>query len=128
MIIKRMYGMTGLSFVADTNFLINVHEGNAITEPFLDANVIVSVISEIELLGYHSLPQEDKEALRTLLADCLVLGLLPEIKDIAIELRQQYRIKTPDAIIAATSLYLRLPLVTSDKGFAPIKDMELIII
>lgn len=128
MIIRRMYGMTGLSFVADTNFLINVHEGDAITEPFLDANVVVSIISEIELLGYHGLAQEDMAALHALLDDCLVVGLLPEIKDIAIELRQQYRIKTPDAIIAATSRYLRLPLVTSDKGFARIKNLELIII
>jgi predicted nucleic acid-binding protein len=120
--------MTGLSFVADTNFLINVHEGSSITEPFLDANVVVSVISEIELLGYHALTQEDKVALHALLDDCLVVGLLPEIKEITIELKQQYKIKTPDAIIAATSLYLRLPLVTSDKAFARLKDVELIII
>ena len=43
--------MTGFSFVADTNFLINVHEGIEKTEPFLDGTAIISVISEIELLG-----------------------------------------------------------------------------
>ena len=43
--------MTGFNFVADTNFLINVHEGKEITEPFLDGNVIVSVLSKIALSG-----------------------------------------------------------------------------
>jgi len=44
--------MSSFSFVADTNFLINVHEGLDKTEPFLDGTAIVSVISEIELLGW----------------------------------------------------------------------------
>ena len=55
--------MNGLSFVADTNFLINVHEGNPITESFLDTVPIVSVISEIELLGWHKLSAIEKKKL-----------------------------------------------------------------
>lgn len=47
---------------------------------------------------------------------------------VAIEIRQQIPIKTPDAIIAATSKFLQLPLVTSDKGFKKIKGIELILI
>jgi hypothetical protein len=43
--------MNGFSFVADTNFLINVHEGKPSTELFLDGTAIISIISEIELLG-----------------------------------------------------------------------------
>jgi hypothetical protein len=43
--------MSGLSFVADTNFLISVHEGKEYVEPFLDGTVVISAISEIELLG-----------------------------------------------------------------------------
>ncbi|MDB5116792.1 MAG: hypothetical protein JWQ79_2284 [Mucilaginibacter sp.] len=43
--------MSGFNFVADTNFLIDIHEGKEKVEPFLDSSVIVSVISEIELLG-----------------------------------------------------------------------------
>lgn len=120
--------MSGFSFVADTNFLINVHEGVAKTEPFLDGMVIISVISEIELLGWYKLSSLDKRKLTTLLEDCIIMELIPEIKNIAIEIRQQIPIKTPDAIIAATSKFLQLPLVTSDKGFKKIKDIELILI
>ena len=47
--------MNGIDFIADTNFLINVYEGNKIVEPFLDYNFATSYISEIELLGVFSI-------------------------------------------------------------------------
>ncbi|MDF3078330.1 MAG: hypothetical protein K0S09_2219 [Sphingobacteriaceae bacterium] len=53
--------MNGISFVADTNFLIDVHEGHPKTEPFLDGNVVASVISEIELLGWKNIADADKK-------------------------------------------------------------------
>jgi predicted nucleic acid-binding protein len=120
--------MSLFSYVADTNFLINVHEGLEKTEPFLDGTAIVSVISEIELLGWHSLKEEEKLGLESLLRDCVIIELNSEIKRIAISLRQQFKVKTPDAIIAATSKFLQIPLVTSDKGFKSISDIELILI
>jgi hypothetical protein len=63
--------MNGFSFVADTNFLIDIHQGNPKVEPFLDGTAIVSVISEIELLGWYKLTQEEKRALRSLLMTAL---------------------------------------------------------
>ena len=123
-----MQEMSGLRFVADTNFLINVHEGISITEPFLDGTVIISIISEIELLGWTGLTTLEKMKLKAILEDCIIIDLNPDIKDIAIALRQQYAIKTPDAIIAATSKFMQLPLVTSDKAFKKLKDIEIILI
>ena len=120
--------MNGFSFVADTNFLINVHEGVPSTEAFLDGTVVISIISEIELLGWPKLSLNEKNKLRAMLRDCVIIDLTPEIKEIAIEIRQQSTLKTPDAIIAATSRFLQLPLVTSDKGFKKIKDIEIIMI
>ena len=63
-----------------------------------------------------------------MLEDCIIIDLNPDIKDMAIALKQQYAIKTPDAIIAATSKFMQLPLVTSDKGFKKLKDIEIILI
>lgn len=120
--------MNGFSFVADTNFLIAVHEGKEFVEPFLESTVIVSVISEIELLGWYKLNADEKEILRSLLDDCIVFELTSDIRKIAIEIRQQIKIKTPDAIIAATSKHLQIPLVTSDQGFRVIPGIELILI
>ena len=89
---------------------------------------IVSVISEIELLGWHLLKDEDKFSLKSLLEDCVIIELNSEIKNIAISIRQRFKVKTPDAIITATSKFLQIPLVTSDKGFKSIDDIELILI
>ena len=72
--------MSGFSFVADTNFLINVHQGNELVEPFLDGSVIVSVISEIELLGWYQLIDEEKKKLRELPDDCIVFELTADIR------------------------------------------------
>ena len=41
-----------IDFIADTNFLVYVHEGNEIVSSFLDYTFGISFISEIELLGY----------------------------------------------------------------------------
>jgi len=120
--------MNGFSFVADTNFLIDVHEGNPKVEPFLDGTVVVSVISEIELLGWYKLTTEEKGALRQLLDDCIIFELTSEIRKLAIEIRQQKKIKTPDAIIAATAIHLQIPIVSSDKGLKNIPGIELILL
>jgi len=40
-----------IDFLADTNFLIYIHEGNNTVEPFLEYDFGISFISEIELLG-----------------------------------------------------------------------------
>ncbi|MBY0432957.1 MAG: type II toxin-antitoxin system VapC family toxin [Cyclobacteriaceae bacterium] len=120
--------MSGVDFIADTNFLIALHEGNAWTKPFLDQTVAVSVITEIELLGWPKISELEKRKLKALLSACEIVELRTEIKEIAIQLRQKQTIKVPDAIIAATSIYLQLPLVTSDRGFKNIKDVELILI
>ena len=120
--------MNGFNFVADTNFLISVHEGKKFVEPFLDSAPIVSIISEIELLGWYKLNPDDIVELRSLLDDCIILDLTADIKRLAIEIKQQIKIKTPDAIIAATSQYLKIPLVTSDKDFKKIPGIELILL
>ena len=52
--------MNGIDFLADTNFLIHINQGNAIVEPFVGYNYALSFISEIELLGAFSIPKIQK--------------------------------------------------------------------
>jgi len=47
---------------ADTNFLIYVHEGEKLTEPFLAFDFGISFISEVELLGYKGDSQRRRTA------------------------------------------------------------------
>ncbi len=117
-----------IDLIADTNFLIYVHQGNKIVLPFLDYNFGVSFISEVELLGYKGITTSEEEKLKSLLDDCFLIEWNTMIKKQTIELRQQYNIKLPDAIVASTSFIYDIPLVTADKGFAQIKKLDLILI
>lgn len=42
--------------------------------------------------------------------------------------KQEFKIKVPDAIIAATSIHKNIPLITFDKGFDTIKSLDLILL
>lgn len=44
-----------IDFIADTNFLIYIHEGNNIVEPFFDYSFGISIISEVEILGHKGI-------------------------------------------------------------------------
>jgi predicted nucleic acid-binding protein len=52
-----------------------------------------------------------------------VLGLMPQVRDTAVRLRRSYRLKLPDAIVAATALALGAELVTNDDQFKRIADL-----
>jgi predicted nucleic acid-binding protein len=43
-----------------------------------------------------------------------------------IAIRKKYKIKIPDSIVIATSLYLDLPLVTADSDFRKVEELNLI--
>jgi len=117
-----------IDFIADTNFLIYVHEGNELVTSFLDYNFGVSFITEIELLGFPNLSEAEEGKLRLLIGDCFNIEMNSTIKAKTIELRRIYTIKLPDAIIAATAMIYQVPLVTADKNFSRINHLDLIII
>jgi predicted nucleic acid-binding protein len=116
-----------IDFIADTNFLIYVHEGNKIIEPFLDYNFGISFISEIELLGFKGISKSEEAKLKQLVNDCFNIDWNSKIKEQTIELRRKHSIKLPDAIVASTSLVYGIPLVTADKGFSKIGELDLIL-
>ena len=117
-----------IDFIADTNFLIYLHEGNKIIEPFLEYNFGVSFVSEIEILGFHGITKSDETKLKLLLNDCFQIEWNTKIKEQTIQLKKKYSIKLPDAIIAASCLVYDIPLVTADKGFSKIKELDLVLI
>ena len=117
-----------VDFLADTNFLIYVHEGNEHVNHLLTNQFAISFISEVELLGYRGITKSVETKLRLLIDDCFYFDWNTQIKDKTINLRKKYNIKLPDAIIAATSIVYRLPLVTADKGFTVVKELDLLIL
>jgi predicted nucleic acid-binding protein len=120
--------MSGTRLLADTNALIYILEGHSQYQKLCDEISSISVISEIELLGYHGITQKEIKHIKLFLSSFEVFELTPGIKEIAIELKQKQRIKLPDAVIAATSIYHNLVLLTSDKEFSKIEGLDLILV
>ena len=117
--------MNGISFVADTNALIYLLNGNPCMTPYLDQRLVYSVISEMELLSYSGITESEENSIKSLLADCEEIALSAAIKEKTIELRKKYRTKLPDAIDAASAIVKGLPLITADKGFNQIEELNL---
>jgi predicted nucleic acid-binding protein len=102
-----------MNIVLDTNAVL-YFLGGRLVEPLPRARVSVSVITEIELLSYPTLAAEDESEIRSFLDHVDVIDLVSEIKRLAILLRREYRLKLPDAVIAATAHHLRAQLWTND--------------
>ena len=90
--------------------------------------MFVSIITEMELLGFHGISETDKQFYRTVLNDCSLVELSQPVKERTISLKQQHKIRLPDAIIAATASYLGIPLLTFDKGFSKVSEIDVLLL
>lgn len=127
--IKNKRGMNGIELRVDTNVLINLVECKGDLLDKLNGNrLFVSVITEIKLLGWYKITDAHKKLFVSLLRECKIVDFSTEIKSIAIAIKQSQRVKLPDAIIAATSVYLGIPLMTFDADFQKIKDLNLLLL
>jgi|LakMenEpi03Aug12_release.lakeMendotaPanAssembly.Ray.scaffolds.fasta_scaffold1193894_1 predicted nucleic acid-binding protein len=120
--------MIGADFIADTNVIISIKEGRANSSEIIIYKFAISVITEIELLGWKDISKFDKKIYQAMIKNCILIPLENDIKNYCIKLKQQYNIKTPDAIIASTSMVTGLPLISGDKNFSKIKSLKLILI
>jgi predicted nucleic acid-binding protein len=80
-------------------------------EVWITEGSVISVMSRIEVLGYPQTADQLQQAMR-LLAYFEEIPLHEPVVQRTITLRQQYRIRLPDALIAATALDRGFPLVT----------------
>lgn len=87
-------------------------------EKFIDSILqaeqpIISAITEIELLCWKTSSEKDLELLHSFINESFVIELEQEIKYKTAELRKEYKIKLPDAIIASTALVYDIALITN---------------
>ena len=89
-------------------------------------NIFISFITELELLSKPGITNSEKKIIKSFLNDCTIYDINSLVKDKVIELKQSAKIKLPDAIIAATALWLNVPLVSADTDMRRIKSLNLI--
>jgi predicted nucleic acid-binding protein len=120
--------MNGSKYLADTNVLLYVISGNIAVSEYINDEFYISEITEIELLGNKGITDIQYKYRSKMIDNCTIVSLSEYIKRITIQLKQNYTLKIPDAIISATAIYLNIPLITADKDFIKIKELDLILI
>lgn len=117
--------MNGISVMIDTNIAIALLNGDEkLAEMFEGKDVRISFITELELLCKPGLKVSEKKEIQAFIDDCTVLEINSSIKEITISIRQSGKIKLPDAIIAATSIFWNLPFFTRDEDFKNISGLN----
>ena len=81
----------------------------------------------IQFLNDNGIEEDDKLKIKSFLSECSVISLNDEVKDLSIKIKQKFKVKTPDDIIASTAIHLNLPLITADKGFDKITNLDLMV-
>lgn len=112
-----------IKYLVDTNIIIYHIDGDETATDWLKSHrneLAVSVVSKIETLSYPFERDEEALALR-LLNQFELIHLSDAIIEATIRLRRLRKIKTPDAIIAATALVHDLCICTRNtKDFSGI--------
>ena len=99
--------MNGSKLVLDTNIVLYLLAGDKTIQEFLEGKEgYISIISELELIGYHEISEKELNKIKTFLEDCIVVEINDELKSIYSSLRKKYKLKLGDAVVAATAIYL----------------------
>ena len=108
-----------MAYLIDTNVVI--YYFNGLTEDEKLHEIItnsfnISIITKIEFLGWGEFLADESlySKAKEFISYANVFELDEEIAEQTIALRQRFKIKTPDAIIAATALINNLTVVTNN--------------
>lgn len=117
-----MNGSEKSLFVLDTNVVLYLL-GNRLATSLPSGQFLVSIITEIELLSYPNLGLNEEQQIRNFLAEITIVSIEMMIKEQAIALRKQHRLRLPDAIIVATAIALDATLLTNDAGLLNLSEV-----
>ncbi|MBI5856669.1 MAG: type II toxin-antitoxin system VapC family toxin [Sphingobacteriales bacterium] len=120
--------MSGSNYLLDTNILVYALKGLPSVKPYFEESCFISVITEIEILGVPGLSKKEYSIRRSAIDFCTIIPLTTTVKNEAIRLKQQFKVKLPDAVIAATALIEGYTLVTADKAFSKYSAASVILI
>jgi predicted nucleic acid-binding protein len=105
-----------VNYLFDTNAVIYFLEGKGNYPAFSDKDFIsISCITEIELLS-GNISNEEKKRIQSFISMVRNLLLDKSIIQRTIDLRKDYKLKIPDAIIIATAIESGATIITADKA------------
>jgi hypothetical protein len=112
--------MNGLSsnYLLDTNIFIYYFNGDPIVQPIFseiatgNATGLYCPVSWVELLCYPDLSEAEANQIRAFLRSLTCVALTEAVLDRAAQIRRDYRVRLPDAMIAACAIETDSILVT----------------
>ncbi len=125
-------GVKTKDYLIDTNILIDYLVDRLpspavdLIEEIIEKSLNVSVITQIEFLGWHNHTHQSKAAAEDIITHASIIHLEQEIIDETIFLKQTLRVKIPDAIIAASSRVHHMILIAgNEKHFEKIPGVNI---
>jgi predicted nucleic acid-binding protein len=120
----------GERILADTNCIID-YLNNTLSAKSIyslqNFQIELSVINRIELLAWQAALSEEIILIQNFINDCFIHNLSEEIIVKTIDVRRDFGLKLPDAIIAATALAHNLTLYSRNlTDFKKVPGLEVI--
>ena len=110
--------------VVDTSLLIDLAAGDKSAAVAMDQlEINVSIITCIEFLSWPKLTEAGLPIAEALLNQYNTEDIGKAVRDKAAFIKRTFGLKLPDAVIAATALHLKAPLITRDKGFQKVDEL-----
>lgn len=119
-------------YLIDTNIISDYFSASLATrglqfmDSVIDAVPILSVITQIELLCWKT-DAVKEQRVKDFITDSEVLDITPDVIIHCVNIRRDKKVKTPDAIIAASAIANDYTLISNnDKDFKGIKGLKYI--
>jgi tRNA(fMet)-specific endonuclease VapC len=118
-------------FLIDTSAVIKYLNG-VLSPPallFMDNTIsderTISFVSEIELQSWNPINADDLKVYQFFVSNSTVIGVNDAIIQKTIDIRKSFKLKLPDALIAATAIVNNLTLIAdNDKDFKKVSDLQ----
>jgi predicted nucleic acid-binding protein len=111
-----------MNYTLDTNIMIYLLDGK-LADSLPDGRFYTSIISKLELFSFADLTTEKLERIQNFLNITQLIHLTDTICDQTIALRCRYKLKLPDAIIAATAIVQDSILLTNDSRLNRVSEL-----
>jgi len=122
----------GLKYLYDTNVFIDyfsdrLEDLDLFNEKFIIENeVLISPVVRMELLSHPDITEDEDKLFTELLDNFESVEIDFEVEKETILLRRKYKLKSPDAIIAASAIIEDAVLVTNDKkDFSKVSELKI---
>jgi predicted nucleic acid-binding protein len=91
-----------------------------------DCEKYISIVAFIEALSKPGMTVEEDADARKFLSQYTIVDIADEIRETAIALRRENKLKLPDAIIAATALVLDATLISNDEDLLRLGGLHVV--